>query len=209
MPKKAGRKQRGRPTTLDRLRTVAIATDCYWRDGLYSTSLAEVCRRAGVSKPSVYREFGGEDGLMLAAVEHYRELATVPLMSLLASEMPFPKVLTKLMTFATDIGDRPAGCLLTAMRYAPGRLGPATLARVDSITNDLLSAYEACYLQAISRGEADPNVPPKLAARYVDIQLVSALLQMPLAGDAMLLRKQMHLALRSLLLTADWDKFKA
>jgi len=209
MLKEARHNRRGRPTTLDRSRTVSIATDCYWRDGLYSTSLAEVCRRAGVSKPSVYREFGGEDGLMLAAVEHYRDLATVPLMSLLASDTPFLEVLTQFMTFATDIGDRPAGCLLTAMRYAPGRLGPDTLARVDSITKDLLSSYETWYLRAISHGEADPNIPPNLAARYIDMQLVAVLLQMPLGVDPKLLRKQMQLALRSLLPTADWYKFKS
>ena len=209
MPKNARQKQRGRPTTLDRSRAVRIATECYWRDGLYSTSLSEVCRRAGVSKPSVYREFGGEDGLMLAALEHYIELATIPLMSVLASDIPFTEALKLLMTFATDIGDRPAGCLLTAMRFAPGRLGPATLARVNLITQDLLNSYEAWYVRVTSQGQADAHVPPKLAARYVDQQLVSVLLQMPLGADPQFLRKQMQLALRSLLPIADWEKLNA
>ena len=207
MPKKAKHLRRGRPTTLDRQRTVAIATDCYWRDGLYSTSLAEVCRRAGVSKPSVYREFGGEDGLMLAAIEHYRNLATIPLMSLLASDAPFLEVLRQLMTFTTEISDRSAGCLLTAMRYAPGRLGPATLTRVKMIEKDLLDAYEAWYQRAISRGEADPNIPPKLAACYVDMQMGAVLLQMPIASSPPRLLQQMQLALRSLVPTSHWETF--
>ena len=146
---------------------------------------------------------------MLATVEHYRDIATVPLMSLLASDMPFRDVLVQLMTFATDNGDRPAGCLLTAMRYSPNRLGPATLAKVESITNELLDSYEALYLRAISRGEADPSVPAKLAARYLDMQLTAALLQITLAVNPRLLRKQMGLALKSILPTEDWEKFKA
>ncbi|NDE17189.1 TetR/AcrR family transcriptional regulator [bacterium] len=207
MPQKTQHPRRGRPTTLDRPRTVAIATDCYWRDGLHATTLTEVCRRAGVSKPSVYREFGGEDGLMLAAIEHYRNLATVPLMSLLASEAPFLEVLDQLIAFTTDIGDRSAGCLLTAMRYAPERLGPATLARVKIIEKDLLDAYESCYQRAVSRGEADPNIPPKLAACYIDMQMGAVLLQMPIVANPARLRQQMRLALRSLVRASHWETF--
>lgn len=40
-------------------------------------SLNEICRSTELSKSSVYREFGGEDGLMLAALERYREVAVV------------------------------------------------------------------------------------------------------------------------------------
>ena len=207
MPNNPRRKRRGRPTTLNRQRTVGIATDCYWRNGLYATSLSEVCRRANVSKPSIYREFGGEDGLMLAVVENYRDLATVPLKALLATDVPFLDVLVQLIFFSTDIGDRPAGCLLTAMRFAPGRLGPACLAKVNSITSDLLSSYEAWYRRAVSRGEADPNISANLAARFVDTTLVSTLLQMPLGVEPNLLRQQMQLALRTLMPTADWEKF--
>ena len=43
--------------------------DSYWRDGVENVSLNELCRRAEVSKPGVYREFGGEEGLLDAVLE--------------------------------------------------------------------------------------------------------------------------------------------
>ncbi len=58
----------GRPKTFDRDRVIGIAMECYWREGVDGVLLNELCRRAAVSKPGVYREFGGEDGLMDAVV---------------------------------------------------------------------------------------------------------------------------------------------
>ena len=44
----------------------------YWRDGVHAFN--EVCRRVSVSKPSIYREFGGEDGLVEAVLIYYRDV---------------------------------------------------------------------------------------------------------------------------------------
>jgi hypothetical protein len=59
---------RGRPQTLDRQRTVEVAMTSFWCDGVRDVSMNEICRRANVSKPGVYLEFGNEDGLTEAAV---------------------------------------------------------------------------------------------------------------------------------------------
>ena len=56
----------GRPKTLDKSHALATALEGYWREGVYGMSVNEVCRRAGISKPGLYREFGGEDGLLTA-----------------------------------------------------------------------------------------------------------------------------------------------
>jgi len=194
-PKKA----RGRPRTFDRERTVAIAMDCYWREGLEGVSMNEVCRRAGVSKPGLYREFGGEDGLMEAALLQYRSLATVQVLALLASGQPFAQVLEMMLTAMTQVGDLPVGCLLTMMRSAPGRLGPATRARVEAVTLELRAAYEAWFRQGLSRGEVEPSVSPVLAAHVIDTQFSTVFLQMSLGQDPGLVRAQAQLALKSLL----------
>lgn len=66
-----GTRRRGRPKTFDRDPMIDVAMECYWREGTDGVSLNELYRRADVSKPGVYREFGGEDGLMAAVLEHY------------------------------------------------------------------------------------------------------------------------------------------
>ena len=62
---------RGRPKTFDRDRTLDVAMESYWREGPGGISLNEVCRRAQVSKPGLYREFGNEDGLLDAVLTRW------------------------------------------------------------------------------------------------------------------------------------------
>ncbi len=194
-PKKRGR---GRPQTLDRERTVELAMSSYWCDGVRNVSMNEICRRADVSKPSVYREFGSEDGLMEAAVEHYRATVIGPLIELLRSDRPFPEVLQHLLRFMTEPDGRPAGCLLAEFRSAPGRLGPVTAASVDAVTDELRDAYEQWFRQAQARDEVDPAISPDLATHFIDTQFTTVLLQMALGAEPGLVRAQAELAFTAL-----------
>ena len=194
-PEKRGR---GRPQTLDRQRTVELAMASYWCDGVRNVSMNEICRRADVSKPGVYREFGSEDGLMEAAVEHYRATVIGPILELLGSGRPFPEVLQDLLRFMTEPSGRPAGCLLAELRSAPGRLGPATTARVDAVTVELRHAYDHWFRQAQARGEGDTAISPDLATHFIDTQFTTVLMQMALGAEPRLVRAQAELAFSAL-----------
>jgi len=174
----------------------------YWCDGVRNVSMNEICRRADVSKPGVYREFGSEDGLMEAAVEHYRATVLGPLIELLGSDRPFPEVLEHLLRFMTEPAGRPAGCLLAEFRSAPGRLGPATAARVDAVAHELRQAYEFWFRQALARGEVDTEISPDLAIHFIDTQFTTVLLQMALGTEPRLVRAQAELAFGALTRTA-------
>lgn len=193
---------RGRPRTLDRQRTVEIAMTSYWCDGVRDVSMNEICRRADVSKPGAYREFGSEDGLMEAVVDHYRATVVGPLLEVLASDRPFAEVLERLLRYMTEPSGKPAGCLLTELRSAPGRLGPGTAARVDAIAAELRQAYARWFRQALARGEVDPAVSPELATHFIDTQFTTTLLQMGLGAEPSLVRAQAELAFSALTRTA-------
>ncbi len=198
-PEKRGR---GRPQTLDRQRTVEIAISSYWCDGVRNVSMNEICRRADVSKPGVYREFGSEDGLMEAAVEHYRATVIGPLLELLGSDLPFAEVIERLLRFATEPSGNPTGCLLADVRSAPGRLGPGTTARVDTVTAELRQAYERWFRQAQAHGEVDSAISPDLATHFIDTQFTTVLMQMALGAEPHLVRAQAELAFTALTRTA-------
>lgn len=202
MPQAQEKRKRGRPQTLDRQRTVEIAMASYWCDGVRNVSMNEICRRANVSKPGVYREFGSEDGLMDAAVEHYRATVVGPLLELLGSDRPFVEVLECLLLFMTEPSGRPAGCLLAELRSAPGRLGAMTAASVDAITEELRQAYEHWFRQALARGEVDTSISPDLATHFIDTQFTTVLLQMALGAEPRLVRAQAELAFSALTRTA-------
>lgn len=190
---------RGRPKTFDRDRVIDVAMNAYWREGLDAVSLNELCRRAQVSKPGLYREFGGEDDLMDAVLAHYAEEVLAPTLEQTTADRPFRDVLGDLVWFMTD-ADRaqPAGCLFAKMRTSSYRLGEATRSRVELLRQDALSRYADWVERAKERGEVDRSVPTAVAAAFLDVQFTTLLVQMAAGEDPEMLRAQAQLAFAGL-----------
>ncbi len=175
----------------------------YWAEGLHALSLNELCRRAGLSKPALYREFGNEDGLMDAALELYRELLVVPLLDALAAGPPFAQLLERVTMGMTSPQGVPAGCLFTKIRLDHRRVGPNTLSRVRAIEAERISAFEDAYRRALASDQANPRFSPSFAAGYLDTQLSTILIQMGAGAPAAEVREQARVALRVLLRVDD------
>lgn len=189
----------GRPRTLDRDRVIEAAMRSYWTDGVDGVSLNEICRRVGVSKPGIYREFGGEDGLADAALERYAESVLMPTMSEISSEQPLTETLATLAEVMTSTTpSRPTGCLLVKMGGVPAHLGPLTQARVNALRSAARAAYAEVVEQAKVRGELPAHLSTELAAAFLDIQCTNLLTQMALGEDPELLRAQAALAFAGL-----------
>ena len=132
----------------------------FWRDGPYSLSLNEVCRRIETSKPTIYREFGGEDGLMAAALEHYRVLMIVPLIQMLQLERTFTELLDEFVVSLTMPRALPPGCLFTKMRLNRQYLGERSLARLEAIEDERFNALVHWYENALELGAANSSLTP-------------------------------------------------
>ena len=189
----------GRPRTFDRGRVIETAVDSYWRDGVDGVSLNEICRRAGVSKPGVYREFGGEDRLMDAALESYAATVLAPNAEKVTGDRPLRGVLADMVDLMTD-ADRagPAGCLLANLQQSPERLGPAVRTRVDALRAGARAAYAGLVDQAKQRGEVPTTVSTTVAAALIDIQCTTLLVLMAHGEDPEMLRAQATLAFTAL-----------
>jgi len=175
---------RGRPKTLDLEQTVSVAVQGYWREGVDRVSLNEICRRAAVSKPGLYREFGNEDGLMKAALVAYRKNVLAPVYQMIAADTPFRETLDNLVLLVTrdsktpgssDDPEMPDGCLLVKMRESYGRLGEETRQEIDHAKREALIVYEDWVSRAMAKGELNTDMSPRLAAIYIDAQLNNAL----------------------------------
>ncbi len=169
--------------------------DQYWRRGLSSVSLNEMCRLAGISKPALYREFGGEDGLQAAALDAYREVVVVPMLQALFVERPFAATLDGAIVALTSDRGTPSGCLFTRMRIDRSKLGPLAADRVRQLEQEQLDAFARWYRSGLERGEANPEHSAELAARCVDTQLAAVLVQMGLGLDPESVRQQARVAL--------------
>jgi AcrR family transcriptional regulator len=175
---------RGRPKTLDPEQTVAVAMQAYWSEDVDSISLNEVCRRAEVSKPSLYREFGNEDGLMKAVLVAYQKQVLAPVYQMIAADAPFRETLDSLVSIVTRSSDAPFvsedqempnGCLFVKMRESYRHLGEETRAEIDHAKEEALTVYEDWVDRAKIKGEFTGEMSSQFAAIYIDAQLSNAL----------------------------------
>lgn len=175
---------RGRPKTMDREQTLAVAMQAYWRGDVDSISLNEIGRRAEVSKPGLYREFGNEDGLMKAVLVAYQKQVLAPVYQMIAADAPFRATLDSLVSLVTRSSDAqifgdgqamPDGCLLVKMRESYRHLGEETQEQIDHAKEEALTVYEDWVERARAKGEFTGDMSSRFAAIYIDAQLRNAL----------------------------------
>lgn len=190
---------RGRPSTLDREKLLHDAMMLYWDNGAQKISINEICRRTGVSKPSLYRAFNSEDGLLDAVLAKYHSLVIAPAIEMLASDQPFSRTLENTLTWLTEPQQKPAGCLLAELRASRRTNGPATQARIDAMSEEQLQAFEGWFRLGLAQKEVNESVPPAIAARFIDAQLRMVMLQIVEGADPSTTRELARLAFQSLL----------
>lgn len=187
--------QRGRPRTMDTDAVLQVAVTAYWRGDPGDVSMNAICQLAGVSKPSVYREFGSEDGLSRAALDSYARAVLAPVFAQLQGDHSLKDTLAALIDFACADPRMETGCLFHKMRAGKHRLGPQTRARVDEIDAAALSAF-AAFLQARREaGDWPGDLSAEAGARYLMEQVALAVTQRASGEDPGLIREMITLAL--------------
>lgn len=191
------KRARGRPKTFDRDRTLDIAIDGYWRDGVDSLSVNEICRRANISKPGLYREFGSEDHLLDAALTRYFETVLAPALDSFSEDRSFPQTLDALIEFATqpETSQSPAGCLFARMRTVRDQLGPTTGEHVDRLRERIIAVFTQWLEAWAQRGDITLPGSVETTASYLDTQLTLALNRMAAGEDPTQVREHTHMAL--------------
>lgn len=176
------RQSRGRPRTISAEAVLQVATNAYWHEGP-EVSVNDICQRAGVSKPSLYREFGSEDGLATAALEHYADMVRGRIMELLSSKCAFAAKLEALIAFASEDSRNEHGCLFVKMRAARLDLGPRTQAKIAEVETAMLEIYADFFRENHSNGQWPGVMAPDFAARYLHAQIGLAASQRALGTD--------------------------
>lgn len=146
----------------------------YWHDERAAVSVNAVCAQAGVSKPSLYRDFGSEDGLTDAVLERYGQTVLAPVEALLSGPQSYGAKLDALVSFASDDPQMEAGCLFVKMRASRSRFGPQTQARLATMDAHFLGQYDRFLTDAAARGEWRGGVAAELAASYLQEQVALA-----------------------------------
>ena len=154
-----------------------VALTAYWRGDPADMSVNAICQLAGVSKPSLYREFGSEDGLKRAALDRYAEEVLSDLFAILQRGGGLEETIDALIDFASDDPRMETGCLFYKMRAGKHRLGPRTRARVDEIDLAARIAYAAFLRARDEAGELREGLSVEAAAAYLGEQIGLAITQ--------------------------------
>ena len=166
--------KKGRPKTIDLERIKNVAMINYWSDGPTNVSLNEICFKAKISKPGLYREFGGEDGLMKSVLLLYKNTLIQQILDLLKLEKTFDETLDLLIAFVIGNKDEEhikKGCLLAKFRQSRDKFGKKTQEQIDIILRERYLNFELWIKKAKSKGEFDLPLSSKFVARYIISQL--------------------------------------
>lgn len=189
------RPARGRPRTMNAEKVLDVAMAAYWRADPADVSVNAVCQLAGISKPSLYRAFGSEDGLTRAALDTYAERVLSDIFAILQGGKGLRGTLDALIAFACDDPRMETGCLFYKMRAGKHRLGPGTRARVEEIDAAAQAAYAAFLHARRDAGDLPDGLPVDAAAPYLSEQLGLAITQRASGGDPVRIRDMLTLAL--------------
>lgn len=127
----------------------------FWKQGYGATSIEDLAEATGLSRSSLYSEYGSKRALFSAAVNHYLEYFSTRLTPL--SDGGLDALEEFFQQVSVDQPGRPAGCLMvnTMAEFVPADpsfADDAALYRI-MVTDALLSALSA----AEARGDIDPG----------------------------------------------------
>lgn len=187
---------RGRPKTLEKDAVTDVAMKAYWEDGPTQVSLNDICGRAGVSKPSLYREFGNDDGLAHAALQKYAETVMSKMLSIVAGDAAFADKIRQIAYLSAADRLHEQGCLFVKMRAVKAQMGPQTQALIEQIEEMASTAFSELLDKTRASGEWSSPIPVELATTYLFAQIRLALDERARGNDP---REVLDLALSVLL----------
>jgi AcrR family transcriptional regulator len=186
---------RGRPRTMNTEKVRDVAMTAYWQSDPADVSVNAICQMAGISKPSLYRAFGSEDGLTRAVLDSYAERVLSTVFTILQGGQGLRDTLTALIDFASADPRMETGCLFYKMRAGKHRLGSTTRARVEEIDAMAQDAYVAFLQSCRDAGNWPDGLSVEAGARYLGEQVALAITQRASGEDPARIREMLTLAL--------------
>jgi AcrR family transcriptional regulator len=189
---------RGRPREFDIERALERAMELFWRQGYEGTSIADLTRELGLTRPSLYAAFESKEALFLRSLDRYEARAGYRQAALTASTTN--AYARALLEGAADLhGDsrNPPGCLgvQSALACAP---------ESDAIRQELIRRRkigEGIIRDRLRRGKTEGDLPPDAdpanLARYLSIMIYGITIQAAGGATRKELRSAAEIALKN------------
>lgn len=153
----------------DNEQALKSAMELFWKKGYRATSMKDIEDKTGLHPGSIYNSFGDKHALFIAAVEHYGEVVTTRMISVLKEE---GSPLENIRSFFIKLANTPShiksmGCLLsnTVVELAPHE--EETARSINKIMDRIETAFLNCLETAKEVGEISPDCNTKAIASYL------------------------------------------
>lgn len=153
---------RGRPREFDQSVALRAAILVFWEKGFQHTSLEDLTRAMGISRPSLYAAFGDKAALFRAVIDQYAKDRQQDLSSLLKQN---PTVAGSIQAILKDSIQRftdpnlPSGCLL-ACHASELELEKETRLQLEDMVTQLERALTKHFRKALKRLPATQDHSP-------------------------------------------------
>jgi TetR/AcrR family transcriptional repressor of nem operon len=173
-----------RPKTYTRAEVLRKAIDLFSRKGFEGAHLQELVRVTGLNRFSLYKEFGGKEGLFQAALDTYIE----KLAYLAAKLEAEPAGLANVRAFYAALLDRefPHGCLAVNTIREKHVIPPAVYATIERFAASSEAGFLRNLTAARDKGELSADTDVVALAKFLtalDMGLMSYGIVAPDATD--------------------------
>lgn len=156
---------RGRPRGYDSSDAIDAATRCFWSLGHDRASISVLCDAMGISRASLYADFGDKDALFLSAIGHYSRTYSAPALAALTGDGDAQGELQAffdgMIQLVTGNPDTP-GCLIVCVLSEAATANPRFQALLARKT-DAMEARIAQTLRGAAPADDDKTLQAKAA----------------------------------------------
>ncbi|MFU8813833.1 MAG: TetR/AcrR family transcriptional regulator [Pseudomonadales bacterium] len=153
----------GRPKSYRPEIVLQRALDCFWSHGFEATSMQDLLACTGLSKSSLYEEFGSKRALFERCVITYREHAVAGMGARLAaapSGLAFIREMLESVAAESAAGSHPRGCFVMNMAGEFSQTDP----RVAQLIAESIAAFTGVFRKAVKRAQAEGEIPERKSA---------------------------------------------
>ena len=190
---------RGRPRKASKSDLSNRAMKIYGEYGISNISFNEVCRKIDIAKPSIYRTFGNEDGLVAATLENYAAEVIPSMLAIIKSNRDFPAQLNELQDLILAVTEENReGCLLLQARRQKGNLGDKAKTLLSTIDKKFSASVMVWLEESKKRGHVRKNIKVASGAQLILSQIGFAQYSLSIGLSVEETREVMALSLSSL-----------
>lgn len=152
----------------DREDVLEKAVQLFWQRGYKASSVADLVKATGLNSASMYKEFGGKDGLFEQSLTHYREQRLAARIQGLKDEPNLKGVLAFLENVVEGaMGKTYKGCLMMNHLTQKHSISNAAAGLIDSFCSDIEDLMEGALRNAQEAGDISDTKDPVALASFV------------------------------------------